>query len=252
MARIVDGMDNETIRAHIKVHSVFQQIEETEDGDSRMVWMIDYTPGSEASLARITAKLEDLVPEGWYIDGTKRKTKNSAFSKRADDPHSAIGQMSRKRWDAIRPYYEAALKGSQVDVEGTPLGTWPGIDQRRADILRQYGIRTLEELLEMPESLTIKVSSHFPDLRFYKRNAQRFIAAKDDQRAAQEIAKRDSEIDVLKNTVNELQEMMLKALNQQQAAMEDKPRRGRPAGSTRTNREADETDTPADSGAEAA
>jgi hypothetical protein len=154
---------------------------------------------------------------------------------RGSDPHSAIGQMSRARYEVIKPYVEAAQRGQEVVVQGTPFGMWAGLDQRRAEILRQHGLRTVEEFVAAPESVMIAICGRMPDARYYKGLAAKFLEASEQQAASAAIAKRDETIetlqsvnDELRSQMDEMQAMLAKLLEQKQSEAEaGERRRGR-------------------------
>lgn len=228
MARLIDGIDNDTIRANVKVHSVYQEGIPNATGGMDQEWMIDYSPGTDASLGRIQAKVRNIMPE---------TTANGRRS-RINDPHSAIGMMQRRRWEAMKPYIDAAIHGQEIPQQGHSLAVWPGLDQRRAEILRQYGIRTVEEMITMPESTLIALQSKLPDIRHYLRQGKQFLEAQEASAAAAAITERDRVIDTLKmansemsEQVSEMRAMMERILAAQSLGPDDEPpkRRGRPA-----------------------
>lgn len=229
MINLPNGIDNETIRANLKVHSVYQEGIPNAEGSVDYVWMIDYSPGTDPSLARILAKVEDVSPE----------SRANGRRSRVDDPNSAIGLMKRRSWDAMKPHIDAAKLGQELVVNGHALAVWPGIDQRKAEIFRQFGIRTVEELTTMPESMVIAISSKLPATRHYVKQAHQFLEAQESSAAAAAITERDREIETLKlaNTdmseqMTEMRKMMERILTAQ--AQPEEPRKRR-----RANGEAD-------------
>mgnify|MGYP003385862891 CR=1 FL=1 len=227
MARLIDGMDNDTIRANIKVHSVHQEGIPNADGGIDQEWMIDYSPGTDASLGRILAKVRDVSPE----------TNANGRQMRTNDPHSAIGMMQRRRWEAMKPYIDAAQQGQEIPQQGHALAVWPGLDQRRAEIMRQYGIRTVEEMISMPESILITIQSKVPDIRHYMRQGRQFLDAQESSAAAAAINERDKVIETLKlanadmgEQMSEMRSMMERILTAQASQTEpseDAPKRRR-------------------------
>ncbi len=189
-----------SIRANIKVHSVYQEMQRQPDGTMAPVWMIDYSPGSEAALARIRAPWDDFIPD-----------------ERGADPHSAIGQMAQRRFEAVKAYVDAAQKGQEVVNQGTALGLWSGLDSRRAEILRQFGIRTVEEFLAQPESMIMKLGNHMPDVRYYIGLAASFLDAAQQNATAAKLAERDAKIEMQAGVISTMQEEMatMKAMMQE-------------------------------------
>lgn len=251
-----DTSDIRSIRANVKVHSVYQEVRqvprrflvERKDGKPthtqidadympslddeivmRMVpeyqWIVDYGPGGDfANFARIRAPWDDFIPD-----------------ERAQDPHSAIGQMARARHDAVKAFVEAAMRGQEVVTQGTALAMWSGLDQKRADIVRGYGIRTVEEFADAPESMLMSMQNKMPDARYYKAMAKSFLEAAAQNEAAGQLAARDKRIEelsaenrTLRDDMGELKGMLNQLLERQMPAnaehSEQQPRRrGRPA-----------------------
>lgn len=184
---------------------------------------IEYSPGGEASnLAKIMGFYDDLRPE----------TDESVGKSRINDPHSAVGTMKRVTWEIMDKYFEAFLKGEQVAVIGTPIGALPAIDTSHINIFRDFGLTTVEGLLEAPESIIISLAARLPDIRRWLDIAKKFMAAKSVAETQSKMEAKDNEIDSLKGEVNELKAMMQQLIDAQIAkASEDQPKRkgGRPS-----------------------
>lgn len=249
-----DTGDIRNIRANVKVHSVYQEAQqvpkrfllERKDGKPvhvaipadympglddefvmkmvpEYVWMVDYSPGGDfANFARMRAPWDEFIPD-----------------ERAQDPHSAIGQMARVRYEAVKTYVEAAMRGQEVVTQGTALSLWAGLDQRRAEVLRSYGIRTVEEFVNAPESMLMSAQSKMPDVRYYLNMAKAFLEAAAHNEAANKLAERDKHIEDLKeenrtlrSDMSEMKAMLNQLLERQMAsqtepAPEQQRRRGR-------------------------
>lgn len=200
MSSAQDTSSIQNIRPNVYVHRVYEETSgrTNEDGTPQMHWMVEYSPGTERHLARICAPWDEMQPD-----------------ERGADPHSAIGKMALERYLSIKPYVEAAQKGTEVPLMGHALKNWPAIDHRRLEIMTMFGVRTVEELVSAPESTLIKINSHMPDVRHYARLGRQFIEAQDAARAAAELERRDkviesqgSIIEQLKSDMGELRSML--------------------------------------------
>lgn len=202
---------------------------------------IEYSPGGEASnMARIIAFYDDLRPE----------TDESVGKSRINDPHSAVGTMKRVTWEIMDKYFEAFLKGEAVAVIGTPVGALPAIDTAHVNIFRDFGITTVEGLLEAPESIIISLAARLPDIRRWIDIAKKFMAAKAVAETQTKMEAKDNEIDALKGEVNDLKAMMQQLIDAQIAkasASDDDPpkRRGRPTNAELEARRAAEAEAEA-------
>lgn len=179
-------------------------------GDPRAAYdMVEYCAPGQAQRLTAVARVADLA-----------KVRENAES----DDISA--QMALGRWHAIKPAYEAWKNNQKIPTNGIPLAAWPGLSPEQAEILLQFGLRTVEEIADASSSVITRVQ--LPGVLDIQANAKRFLAAQDQTKVADELAKKDGEITELRDQLEELRQLVLT-----QAAAEDdedKPkRRGRPA-----------------------
>ena len=184
--------------------------------------MIEYSPGTDSHLVRIPAWYNDLLPE----------TDEQVGTSRLKDPHSVVGAMKRVTWDVMERAFNDFLTGQETPVRGTAIGSWPALDMQRAEIFRAFGLATLEEILEAPESKIIAIAPRMPDVRHYVDLAAKFLEAKKVTAGQAALAVKDNEIDLLRGEVDELKDMLrqvLEAKIKEQAEDEPEPvkRRGR-------------------------
>ncbi len=106
------------------------------------------------------------------------------------------------RWDYIRPLYESWKKGEELPVNGTPLAVANFIRAEDADTLKKAGVRTLEELIDLPEHHRDRIN--VPRVREMVVQAKRFLEMQDRNLALSEVKKRDDEINLLKQQVEAL------------------------------------------------
>lgn len=122
---------------------------------------------------------------------------------------SALAHHAKRNsvlWAAIGPAYEAWKSGQEVPVDGTPLGAWPGINETQAEAIRAIGLRTVEDVAAMTDTIMARI--RLPNARSIRDLAQRFITAKDDRAVEQALADKDREIADLKAKMDQLADMV--------------------------------------------
>lgn len=125
------------------------------------------------------------------------------------NPDSESDQYLLERWEIIGPAYNAWKSGSEVPEHGTPLAAWAGVRPEQADVLRSLGIRTVEEVADMTDSMVSQV--RFPNARQLPIMARAFIGNADAAAKDAEMAELREQLAALKASIEE-----------------DKPKRGRP------------------------
>lgn len=122
---------------------------------------------------------------------------------------SALAHHAKRNpvlWAAIGPAYEAWKSGQEVPVDGTPLGAWPGINETQAEAIRAIGLRTVEDVAAMTDTIMARI--RLPNARSIRDLAQRFITAKDDRAVEQALVDKDREIADLKAKMDQLADMV--------------------------------------------
>ncbi|MCP2134597.1 hypothetical protein J2S28_001649 [Rhizobium sp. SLBN-94] len=114
------------------------------------------------------------------------------------------------RWDQIEPAYKAWKAGHEVPVDGTPLSAWPGITPDKAEVLRRYGIRTVEEVSRLVESQLERIQ--LPGMRDMRRSAVLFLENKGAAESAARETERDNEIANLKAQLAENNDRLTAAM----------------------------------------
>lgn len=123
------------------------------------------------------------------------------------DADNIAGQMALTRWRVIEPAYNAWKQGQELPQNGTPLAAWPGITPEQAEVFRQTGLRSVEEIADAGDSLLQRVQ--LPGTRDIRDNARRFLEAKDQARVADALAAKDEQINALTDQLEELRQMIL-------------------------------------------
>jgi len=115
------------------------------------------------------------------------------------DANSESHQYLMERWQIIGPAYEAWKAGETVPESGTPLAAWAGVSPEQAGVLRSLGIRTVEEVADMNDSMIGQVK--FPNARKIPEMARAYLKGKD-------VALRDAENAALKERLAAMEEVM--------------------------------------------
>ena len=115
------------------------------------------------------------------------------------------------RWQQIEPAYRAWKSGNDLPVNGTPLAAWAGVTAEKAEVLRRYAIRTVEEVRDLTEGQMEKIQ--LPGMRDMRKQAAIFLQGKGAADAAAREAERDSEIAALKAQLMETQERFSAAMD---------------------------------------
>ncbi len=132
-------------------------------------------------------------------------------------------QAANVLWDFVRPRYEAWKTNQELPETGTPLAAWNHLTQQQAEVLRVNGVRSVEDV----EALT---DTHFtripiPNLRSIKEAASKFLASKDTNKIASELAAKDEQIAAMAQRLDEMAQMIADSQSDEPA----KRRPGRPA-----------------------
>lgn len=100
--------------------------------------------------------------------------------------------IMKMKWDQISPAYDAYKSGHEMPAHGTPLAIWPGVTPEKAEILRRYGIRSVEEVGSLVESQLEKIP--LPGMRDLRQSAKIFLQNQGAAEAAARETERDNEI----------------------------------------------------------
>lgn len=132
----------------------------------------------------------------------------------------------RAKWEKIEPAYRLWKQGHEIPEVGTSLGVWPAITSSQRMELALHGLKTVEDVAEMSEAVLQKLT--LPAPRKLRDQAVAFLenARRADADASLMTANRRAE-----NAEKEAQETKeaMAELMERLAALEAKPKRGRPA-----------------------
>lgn len=191
-------MDAPTIRViGFKTEYLFNP--KTKKND-REVELVEYAPVHAIMTSRITDRVANMMPPE-AIDN--------------DDDGKKLSFM-RARWEMIEPSYRAWKDGREMPLDGTPLAVWPGVTAEQAEALRRVGLRTVEDVATLTDSVMGKV--HLPNVRDLVTQAKAFLEAADRSVVADQMAKQQDEIDALKEQLSAAMELLEEA---------NKPKKGK-------------------------
>lgn len=160
-------------------------------------------------------KTGKMIPEDWVLVAPPGQLDRQVTPHKIADiqkikgtgaeNHPASDSMVHFR-DFILRHYDMWKKGEEVPLEGTPLVAWNALSTEEVDAFKKAGIRTVEEIRDMNDTLLGKVQVARP--REKKALAKRFLEAADQNRASAELARRDAEMEALKAQIADLQKSM--------------------------------------------
>lgn len=176
------------------------------NGETVGIDMVEYCAPGMAQRSTTVARVSDL-----------RKVRETI------DPDDVAGQMARDRWSIIGPLYDAWKTNQEIPANGTPLGAWSGITQEQADVMRQYGLRTVEDVADATDSVISRVP--LPGARTLQTLAKNFLGSRDQARVAEDMALKDQEIASLKADHEE----MMRMLEEMQKQIAEQPKGKRKA-----------------------
>lgn len=138
------------------------------------------------------------------------------------DPNNEVACVQAKnRADTLLPLADAWKAGNEAPTNGTPLAAWSGVSPAQAEVLRGAGIKTVEEVAEMVDSVRTRIA--LPGMVTLQQQAKLFLENRENSKVAAQMAEKDMMIANLR----EEQEEMKRILIEMQAESQ-KPRRGRP------------------------
>lgn len=126
----------------------------------------------------------------------------SANTEQADDKRAHMMVI----WSQIQPAYEAWKSGREVPLNGTPLAVWPGITPEQAEVFRLAGVRTVEDVRDMSE--TIRSRINLPNTRELKDLARIYLENSGSAAAAEREAAKDRQIETMSAEMAEMRKML--------------------------------------------
>lgn len=112
-------------------------------------------------------------------------------------------------WSDIEPAYTAWKEGREIPMNGTPLAAWPGITPEQAEIFRMAGVRSVEQVRDMSDSVRSKV--RLPNTRELQELAKLYLENSGAAAAAEREAAKDREIAEMKERMEAMEAMLEQA-----------------------------------------
>jgi hypothetical protein len=109
-------------------------------------------------------------------------------------------------WDVIRPHYEAWKSGQDVPANGTPLAAWPAIRPEQIAVLRQFDIKTVEDLASLTDSILSRPG--MTGLRSVRDAAVAWEKSKDTRAVAADVVSVKLENEALKQQMADLMALL--------------------------------------------
>jgi hypothetical protein len=188
-----------------RFYTVFDEDPRTKQPRARD--MVEYGPIGSAGRSHTTERIDILSK----VNGTAGA--NPAM------------MAAKVLWDFIEPRYKAWKTNQELPEIGTPLAAWNHLTQQQAEILRVNGVRSVEDAAVLTDTHFTRIP--IPNLRSIKEAAVKFLASKDTNKVASEMAVLAEENSTLKSRLDEMAQMM--ADMQTQQAEPRKPGRPRKA-----------------------
>lgn len=156
------------------------------------------------------------VEEDWVTFAPSHSPLNAHTTERIrhmkPTPEILAGENGEKtrfmvaKWSQIEPHYDAWKKGNELPLNGTPLSAWPNVNAGMADILKQSGIRTVEEVANLMESQLEKI--RLPNMRELRSTAVKFLENKTAAASAERDAARDARVEALEEQLAAAMELL--------------------------------------------
>lgn len=173
----------------IVVQRFWQEFKPGPDGKLVAVDMIAYGPIGSLDKSLTIDRVSRLSRVG---HGTNR-----------NNPAVALAQA---RWDMIRPLYEAWKAGQEAPLSGTPLGAWNAITPEQAEVFKMRGVKTVEHVAELTDAQINAIPvAHMRQLVL---QARAFLESQDKSKFANEMLKKDAQIDEQNETIKALMARM--------------------------------------------
>lgn len=137
----------------------------------------------------------------------------------SDDKDGAKLAFMSARWSQIEPAYQSFMAGQDIPINGTPLGAWAGINADQAEVFRQNGIRSVEEIAALTDGQIDRI--RLPAVRDIRRQATLFLENSVSAQAAQREAEKDALIEEMRAEQQAMRELL-------EELTAPKAKRGRP------------------------
>jgi len=123
-------------------------------------------------------------------------------------PHRIVDvkRLTNGTWEIVKPHYEAWKAGQDVPENGTPLAAWPAIRPEQIAVLRQFDIKTVEDLAALTDSILSRPG--MTGLRSVRDAAVAWEKSKDTRAVAADVVSMKLENEALKQQMADLMALM--------------------------------------------
>lgn len=159
-------------------------------GKMREVHKVEYGPiGTDKT--KVTMRVEDLRPK---------------LDPGMDPQPGSAAENALIRWEIISAAYEKWLAGQEIGHDGTPLAAWSGVSPEQAEVLRQKGLHTVQELAALSETHFDRIG--LGGIRKLRDQAKLFLGSVDATAYQYDIEQRDIVIAGLQDNIANLTETL--------------------------------------------
>lgn len=131
---------------------------------------------------------------------------------------------ARRLWDRIQPAYQHWKKNNELPETGVPLAAWAGVTSAQAQVLKNGGLRSVEDVAEASDIVLSKTG--LSNALMLRDQAQRFLAGEEKSKSATSMAKLEAENKELREQMAEMMALIREMTSGE--ASEGQKRRGRP------------------------
>lgn len=111
-------------------------------------------------------------------------------------------QAMAGRWSVIGPKYDEWKRGNEIPEDGTPLGAWSAVTPEIATLLKQKGIRTVEDVAEMSPDAASKLP--MPNARKLPELAKSYLGGVESASLAEENESLKERMAAMEEMISEL------------------------------------------------
>ena len=178
---------------HIHGFETRYELDKNTGKKDKPVDYVTYSPRFGADKSVITEAVHRMKPDPERVKGTA---------------HSRDMKLAflANRWEMFDRSYEAFKKGNEIPDDGTPLGVWPGITSQQAEGLRKMGIRTVEEVRDMPDGQMGRIP--FPGIRDLKKQAGVYLESADRNAASGQLTELKSQNQAMSERLEEAMKLI--------------------------------------------
>lgn len=164
--------------------------------------MVLYAPGGAVQSTQTWAYIEHLRPP-------------AEFENHRDQNGDKMFHM-KAVWSVLEPKYNAWKAGQELPEYGTPIVSWPAVNEGQARELIRHGLKTVEDLASLSEGGLEKI--RLPDVRKLRTAAKEYVSGKDRADMATRLTETEERLAAAMALLEELKPKDEEA----------KPKRGRP------------------------